>query len=223
MPMMVRKQRSALAVFSAACLLASMPAVGQALVDPLLQKLMLSTAYRANIARLFSSLPSDVFQRCSTLVTKDSTVTVLKQPTFAADDCPISGVWKQSFPVSGCGNDTSINFYFFAQPNEKITSLIAAPGDTHADPVLQRDAMGYVMIAARTQAPSCNAPHLRTTHFDGRLEAQPDSAIARTGPGGWRETWTVSTCGKLLAVPLTFVPDATGTRVVAAIRPTGDR
>jgi hypothetical protein len=143
---------------------------------------------------------------------------VLKQPTFAADGYPTSGAWKQSFPVSGCGNDTSINFYFFAQPNEKITSLIGAPGDTHADPVLQRDGMRYVMMAARTQAPSCNAPHLRTTHFDGRLGVQAGPANAQTAPSGWREIWVVSACGRLLSVPLTFIPDATGTRIVVAIR-----
>lgn len=214
---MVRKQCSALAAFSAACVLApATPAKGQTVVDPSLQKLVLSTGYRAYIYRLFSSLPADVFQRCPTLVSTGSTVTVLKPPIFAADGYPTSGVWKQSFPVSGCGNDTSINFFFFGHPDEKITSLIAAPGDTHADPTLQRDTMGYVMIAARTQAPDCNAPHLRTTHFDGGLGDQAGAAKAQTAPSGWRETWTISACGRLLAIPVTFVPDATGTRIFAS-------
>jgi hypothetical protein len=174
---------------------------------------VLSTSYQAYIARLFSSLPSDVFQRCPTLVSNGSTVTVLKPPTFAADGYPTSGAWKQSFRVTGCGNDTSINFYFFGHPDEKITSLIAAPGDTHADPTLQRDTIVHVMIAAGAQARDCNAPHLRTTHFDGPLDAQAGAARVQTALSGWRETWTISACGRLLAVPVTFVPDATGTRI----------
>ncbi|HEX4739085.1 MAG TPA: hypothetical protein VH331_16150 [Allosphingosinicella sp.] len=199
------------------------PATGQTVADTSLQKLVLSTGYQANIARLFSSLPSDVFQRCPTLVSKGSTVTILKQPTFAADGYPTSGTWKQSFPVSGCGNDTIINFFFFAQPDEKITSLIGAPGDTHADPILQRDAMRDVMMAAKTQAPGCSAPHLRTTRFEGRPGAQAGGATARTAPSGWAETWTVSACGRLLTIPVTFIPDATGTRVFTEIRPKSGR
>lgn len=187
--------------------------------DHSLQKLVLSTPYQANIARLFSSLPPDVFQRCPSLVSNGSTVTVLKAPSFSVDGYPTSGVWKQSFPVSGCGNDTSINFIFFAQSNEKITSMIAAPGDTHADPVLQRDTMRYVIMVAKSQAADCSSPHLRTTQFDGRLNAHEGSINSQTTLGGWRETWTVSACGRSLSVPVTFLTDATGTRIVTAVRP----
>lgn len=187
-------------------------------VDPSLQKVVRSAAYQRNVARLFSSLPPDVFQRCPSLVSNGSSVMVLKPSSFASDGYPISGVWKQSFRISGCGNDTSINFYFFAQPDEKITSLIAAPGETHADPTLQRDAMRYVLMAAKWRAPQCNAPHLRTTRFDGRFGPQDGSNIAPRTSSGWHETWTASACGKLLPVPLTFITDATGTRVVARVQ-----
>lgn len=214
---MLRRSCSARSFLAAVFLFQPTDVFAQKIADPSLQRLVLSTQYQANIARLFSSLPADVFQRCSTLVSKGSSVTVLRPPTFAADGYPTSGVWKQGFPVSGCGNDTSINFFFFAQPDEKITSMIAAPGETHANPVLQRDAMRYVMMDAKLDAPNCNAPHLRTTRFDGRLGAQEGSTTSAGTLGGWRETWTVSACGRLLAVPLTFLTDATGTRVVARL------
>lgn len=208
-----------ISIVAAASLLARATDVfAQQIADPSLQKLVLSAPYQRNIARLFSSLPPDVFQRCPSLVSKGSTVMVLKPASFAADGYPTSGVWKQSFPVSGCGNDTSINFFFFAQADGKITSFIAAPGETHADPTLQRDAMRYVMMAAKLEAPECNAPHLRTTHFDGRLSAQESSKISLGTSSGWRETWTASACGKLLPVPLTFITDATGTRVLARVQ-----
>ena len=216
---MWRRVFSAIAFLAAALPLSeATKSSAQQIADPSLQQLVLSAPYQRNIARLFSSLPIDVFQRCSSLVSQGSTVTVLKPASFAGDGYPISGAWKQSFPVRGCGNDTSINFFFFAQADEKITSLIAAPGDTHADPTLQRDAMRYVMLAARLAAPECTAPHLRTTHFDGRLSAQGSSTISPETSSGWRETWSASACGKLIPVPLTFITDATGTRVVARVQ-----
>lgn len=178
-----------------------------------LQTLVLSSGYQANIQRLFAALPADVFQRCPALIAPASTVSVLSPPAFAADGYPISGAWKQSFPVRGCGNDTTINIFFEGQPNEKIVSIVAVPGDTHANLTLQADALRYVRVAAQAAAPGCATPHVRHTRYDG---------VTDTARRAWRETWYVAACGRNVEVPVTFIPDATGTTVTAGVpRPVG--
>ena len=171
-----------------------------------LQALVRSPGYQGNVARLFAALPSDVFQRCATLVSDGSQVTVLTPVSFAADGYPVSGMWKQSFPVRGCGNDTTINLFFKGQPDEKITSIVAVPGDTHADPTLQRDAVRYAWLGAKAIAPTCTTPHARHTRYDGVVDAKHKA---------WRETWIVAACGQNVEIPITFTPDATGTTITA--------
>lgn len=171
-----------------------------------LQTLVQSSGYQGNIRRLFASLPADVFQRCPTLVSDGSTVTVLTPVGFAPDGYPVSGSWRQRFPFRGCGNDTTINIVFQAQVDEKIASIIAVPGDTHADLTLQRDALHYAWLGAKVVAPSCTTPHIRHTRYDGIVDA------ARKA---WRETWTVAACGQTIALPITFTPDQTGTSISA--------
>lgn len=195
------------AVASAAPAAASAPPLTQQL-----QQLVNTPGYRANINRLFASLPVDVFQRCPALASPGSQVTVLTPVSFAPDGYPVSGTWRQSFPISGCGNDTTINIFFSGQPDEKITSLIAAPGDTHADPVLQRDAMRYVGLAARAVAPTCTTPHVRHTRYEG---------VTTPRTKAWHERWIIAACGRDFSVPLTFTPDETGTRITAEIPKSG--
>jgi hypothetical protein len=171
-----------------------------------LQQLVAKPDYQASLARQFAHLPPDVFQHCPGLVSKGSTVTVIQPVIFGSDGYPTAGMWEQRFPVSGCGNDTTINFFFVGHPDGNVQSIVAAPGDTHADPVLQRDSFRYVLTAVHLVAPACTALHVRTTSFDG------GDAGAR---GPWRETWTVAACGPTYRVPVTFTPDATGTQITA--------
>lgn len=171
---------------------------------PTLQTLMQTQQYQADVFRLFSTLPADVFQRCPALVSSDAQVEILRPVHVGADGQADAGSWKQSFPMRGCGNDTVINFYFTAEPKGRIVSMVGMPGDTHADPVLQGDAARDLIGAVRAQVPTCKEPHVRNTHFDG-----PQTA-------GWRETWTVSACGQMFTVPLNFTPGAGGTKIEAA-------
>ena len=171
-----------------------------------LQALLRSSGYQGNIQRLFSALPADVFQRCPTLVSQGSTVTVLSPVRFAQDGYPVSGAWKQSFPIRGCGNDTSINIFFQGQADEKIASIVAVPGDTHADLALQRDALRYAWLGAKAAAPNCATPHARHTRYDGVVDAAHKA---------WRESWIIAACGRNVEVPITFTPDPTGTRITA--------
>ncbi len=197
--------RLVVSVMLAVGLLAS--AAGAAPPAEQLEALTRSDGYRNNIARLFAQLPPAVFQRCAALVSAGSQVTVIEPVSFAPDGYPIAGLWKQSFPVSGCGNDTTINFFFRGQADEKILSIFAVPGATHANPTLQRDALRLVNTAVLARAPGCSRIDVRDSRYDGVVDQ------ARRA---WQETWSVASCQHATDVTLTFTPDATGTTVRVA-------
>lgn len=173
---------------------------------PSLERLVQGKPYAQDVARLFATLPADVFRRCPALVSGDASMTVIKPATFDAKGQPSGGAWKQGFPVSGCGNDTIINLYFTVQPGGHMVGMVGVPGDTRADPLLQRDAVRDLVGAVKAQNAACTAPHVRHTHYDGVAEPK----------GSWRETWIVSGCGKTYTVPLTFTPGAMGTQIAAS-------
>lgn len=169
--------------------------------------------YQGLINRQFAAIPHDVFQRCPSLVSQGSQIKVLRPVTFAADGFPVDGLWKQSFPVSGCGNDTVLNFYFNATAAEKVDAVIAAPGDTHASLVLQQDASRYATVGTLK---ACPAVYIKTTKFEAyglKVPNTPDP-----GPGQpmrtWWESWTMVGCGHTYIVPLDFMPDAKRTTIV---------
>ena len=197
------------------CLFAALSASATVAAAPLdrpppeLEALVKTAGYQNNVARLFSLLPSDVFQRCPTLVSNGSRVTIIQPVTFASGGYPISGLWRQSFPVSGCGNDTTINLFFQGQPTEKVGSIVGIAGATHADLALQRDALRYAVIAVQAASPKCADAHIRTSSYDGSGTGKHARA--------WRETWTVAACGHVFQVPLEFIPDATGTVISAKV------
>lgn len=202
-------------MYRSICLFAALVAgapVAAAPVDrppPELEALVKTAGYQNNVARLFSLLPSDVFQRCHTLVSNGSQVTIIQPVTFAPDGYPISGLWKQSFPVSGCGNDTTINIFFQGQPTEKVGSVVGIAGATHADLALQRDALRYAILAVQAASAKCTDAHVRTSSYDGSGTGKHEKA--------WRETWTIAACGHVFQVPLEFIPDATGTVISAKV------
>jgi hypothetical protein len=180
------------------------------------EKFIFSESHRSLITRALDGLPQAVFRRCPALVSNGSQVTVVKPVTIAASGLPNGGMWRESFPVTGCGNDTTLNFYFTADSNEKIKTLIALPGATRADLVLQNDAYKYAAAGATVAARTCKAFYVKDTSFDGFgliNPPQPDP-----GPGQryrpWHETWILTGCDRTFAVAMSFVPSETGTDII---------
>ncbi len=184
--------------------------------DAHLQAFTRSDFYKGLINRAIAALPPTVFTKCPSLVSNGSRVTMLKPVSFGADGFPNAGMWKQSFPVSGCGNDTIVNFYFTAGADEKVNTLIGAPGSTGADLTLQRDALLYANMGAQIVAGDCKQFTVRNTKFEAFGLAKP--ATADPGPDSqfrpWWETWTMIGCGRIVDVPIDFVPNATGTQII---------
>ena len=154
-----------------------------------------------------------VFQPCPGLVSKGSTVQLFEPISVGADGLPNAGAWRQSFPVSGCGAPITLNIFFVAS-SQRIRAVIAAPGDTLADPRLQADAFKYAVISAQHSAGSCRAFDVVGTHFDGYEKA--DAAPTGKLRAPWNETWTLAGCGAAYDVPMKFIPQGVGTVIAAA-------
>jgi hypothetical protein len=175
-----------------------------------------SDFYKGLINRALAGLPPTVFQRCPTLVSNGSRIVVLKPVSFAADGFPNAGLWRQSFPVSGCGNDTILNFYFSAGADEKIDTMGGISGETRADLALQRDAVTYASVGARFVETDCKAFDVKNSKFEGFGLKNPPTADP--GPDNrfrpWWETWTLVGCGHTIDVPIDFVPNEKGTQII---------
>jgi hypothetical protein len=201
----------------AAALVLAGAAHAQTPAESQFQAFTASDFYRSLVGRAIGQLPPSVFQRCPTLVSNGSRVAVLKPIQFGSDGFPTDGAWRQSFPVSGCGNDTMLNFYFFATPEKKINTVVGVPGTTHADVTLQRDAVQFADLGAgRALKSTCSEFNVRNTRFEAYDLAKPPTPDP--GPDTllrpWWETWTVIGCGKIIDVPIDFAPDGTGTRII---------
>jgi len=175
--------------------------------------------YRGLIDRALTAIPPAVFQKCPALKSDGSRVTILKAVNFAASGFPNTGFWKQSFPVSGCGNDTTLNVFFSATADEKVNILLGAPGDTRADYILQRDALKYARLGANLAARDCNPTSFEakgTKYEEFDMSGSPvKNAEPYNGVRPWRETWTMIGCGHTIEVPVYYYPDAKGTQIVA--------
>jgi len=180
------------------------------------KKFIFSDAHKGLINRAISSLPQAIFRTCPTLVSNGSQITVIKPVTIAASGFPNKGAWRESFPVSGCGNDTILNFYFTADSNEKINTLIAFPGTTRADLVLQDDAYKYASVGLVIAGKPCKKFYVKDTKFGGFDSVNPTATDL--GPGEryrrWHETWTFAGCDRTFIVPISFLPSTKGTTVI---------
>jgi hypothetical protein len=206
-------RRRALVAFAA---LLSAPAAHAARADNAqLQAFTRTPFYAGLINRALAVLPPAIFHKCPTLRSPGSQVIELSPVAFAQDGYPSSGMWQQRFPVTGCGNDTVLNFYFVATADEKVNTILGIPGETHADLRLQRDAQTYALIGAKLQAKSCpNFDTINSAYNGADAPAMVGPAARHSLPPPWSETWTLQGCGRRFHVGLRFVPNASGTQIV---------
>lgn len=173
----------------------------------------MSRYYNDLVTRGLVRLPSAVLTLCPKLVQGTAKLLVLEPVTMAANGFPISGFWKQTLPVSGCGNDTTLNLFFRADKNQVVETLVGVPGETHADLALQPEARQIALTAASQTIMGCGRYDVIDTRFDGEDAGAADAGVA-AGKRPWLETWSMAGCDQVALVPLAFQPDATGTRVV---------
>jgi len=86
-------------------------------------------------------------------------------------------------------------------PEDKLMKL---PGDTRADPSLQRDTLKAVLLMNIPAEKGCNQRMVVNTEIVQRPTAEKKTAVER---------WTLDRCGKLIPYLVTFRFGSTGTFV----------
>jgi TPR repeat protein len=142
-------------------------------------------------------------------------------PRFDAAGNLSSGMLKEHFLTSGCGRQRVENILTYMKGG-KITVVPGIPGTTHASPVLVHDTLMYVYQAVAAKIGSCRNIRFVDTSFDG-FEGGPNLRVKSQVAGGrpWQETWTVSACGSPAQVAVYYIPDETGTTIIAGLAATG--
>lgn len=138
---------------------------------------------------------------------------VLKPMAFDASGGPVAGILKYPVKEDGCGVTRILNVYVVVQGPRQVSAIPFLPGSTRADPVLQKNAVQYAVSWAVTKVgknDECKVKYFADTEF---VEQEKPAPGAKSAP--WRERWTMIQCDKKLIVPLRFIPDATGTQIVA--------
>jgi hypothetical protein len=220
----MRARRALLAALLAVVVAGAAPSGGGSDAEAL-RSYLTSEAYKVLLNRALAALPAAVFRHCPKLVMQPWRLVVLQPVIFGSDGRPVGGAWRHSFPVSGCGNDTTLNLFFVAMADGRVTTIFGLPGTTHADLRLQNEALAQVTAAAEL-AGACDGYLVVDTRFGGYGAAPP--AIADPGPEmgakrPWWETWTLAGCGRVVELAIDFVPEAEGTHIMVpgggAVRP----
>jgi hypothetical protein len=152
---------------------------------------------------------------CAEPQIKQMNVLIIEAPVFDSDGNPTRGAWKMVGQLEGCGQTKVMNLRYGFGKDGKLTLGMMLPGTTHADPLLQRDALLHARMAMVSLAPKdCKESAVIDTRFLKYGEAIPN---ARPGfeTRSWLEEWTVKACGVVGTVGIRFIPDATGTTISA--------
>lgn len=131
------------------------------------------------------------------------------------------GALWQPVRVEGCGRRSRLNMLVAPAPGGNANVTLLLPGTTVADPLLQREGLRLVLMAVKDSAPGCDRVVVNDTSTDAAAIGTPPEIGSAARP--WSEIWTLSACGRALAVPVRFAPGRNGTEIAvdpsAAVRP----
>lgn len=136
----------------------------------------------------------------------NTTLKVLSPLDFDEDGKIQKGLFVERVPVDLCGKPLTVNVLAIAMPNARIRRVTLLPGDSLADPQLQRDASQMALTVASATDANCHSVGIANT----RVTAQP-------GDTGWVETWDVAVCGQTVPVDVRFTKTASGTDFAATL------
>jgi hypothetical protein len=135
----------------------------------------------------------------------------------------VSSRWTERWTVDRCGSLVPYLVKFARSPEGDLDVTMqletpvgepgTVPGNTIADPLLQRDALGFLaqrdFSAAGAEA-TCQARKVIDTEM---LQPLEDAAVQDGRPisGRWAERWTLDRCGKPVRYVLRFSTTQKGT------------
>jgi hypothetical protein len=125
---------------------------------------------------------------------------------------PVAGELR--FPVheEGCGASHELNVYLWVQRENSIAITPMLPGSSQAPDMLQKSAYAYALAAAGGPEAGCKTTYVEDTQL---LSDVAGKAVKGGKASPWKEVWTLSSCGWRAEVPVTFTPDAKGTKITA--------
>ena len=150
---------------------------------------------------------------CAAAKFKPTGELVLYAPTqFAPDGTLTSGMWSQSVGVSGCNPlPARLNVLTVVQPGSPPARIPTMPGDSHADPQTQKNALQYAQaIAVRAAPPGCTRQTFIDAQFDDYTGLPNPEITDGRENRAWRENWYLSACGATYVIEMTFNPNARG-------------
>ena len=113
---------------------------------------------------------------------------------------PVNGVWLLRYSLTRCGDTKIYNAIFTADPAGGFPKATAFfPGGSYASPLLIHDAMFQATVTALVKSGVQDCKEAMV--YDMRPDGPPDKE------GRWSEVWIFRVCGKMVDVPINFVPD----------------
>jgi hypothetical protein len=166
-------------------------------------------AARGQYKELPQSCPEASYQPTGSLI-------VYEPVRFDPDGTLASGIWTESVTVTGCGAPQRLNVLTLVQPGRPPARIPTMPGDSHADPATQKNALDYAQaVAARAAQPNCRRQTFTDAKFDGYTGLPAADIQAGRESRAWREVWSLFACGTTYKIELTFEPNARGIQLSA--------
>jgi hypothetical protein len=147
--------------------------------------------------------------------TLDDKVFLHAEPAFDSAGHVVGGDWRQVVDEQGCGQSRVLNVQVLVRGPNSVVTIPLLPGTTLATPGLQKDAVKYA-VQIVSLIPGGNDPNCKTGYIENTEYLSRESTSVQGGKGPpWKELWTLVSCVQKMQVPMVFIPDATGTSIVA--------
>ena len=151
---------------------------------------------------------------------------ILEDIEFASGSGPpTGGKWQDRLTVTHCGKTMTYNFLFSAKEDGTPQIATLLPGNSNADPKLQRETLTLAVETAGEKAKeidptlaSCPDIWVKYATFEQQLPAD-SPALGEGASGGWTEQWDVEVCDRTVPLQVTFVLYDSGRRAEASAEP----
>jgi hypothetical protein len=151
---------------------------------------------------------------------------ILEDIKFSSDSGPpTGGKWQDRLKVTHCDQTMIYNFLISAKEDGTPQIATLVPGDSNADPQLQRETLQLAIQTASERAKeidptlaSCPDIWVKYATFEERLP-EDSPALDEGAAGGWTEQWDVKVCDRTVPLEMTFVLYDSGKRAQASAEP----
>ncbi len=176
-------------------------------------------AYRDSIQKSILAYEAGLDIRCKEVVVDFASADVRDRilALVEVDDkgVAIAGAWRETLPGTACNEHRRFTVQVeVAGQGLRFTATF--PGEADGDPELQRDTLKNIemdlQILRFVTKKSCHAEVI-DSHLVGERSTLQDNGLLSQ----WKESWDVRSCGKVYAVPITYIPDKSGTAISVGV------